>query len=253
MKDTEDPKCSVVMPMFNCSSTVLRSAQSVLNQTFQDIELLLVDDCSTDDTLKIAAVLTDEDSRVRLLSTDTNSGAGVARNVGIDQSRGRFIAFIDSDDEWLAAKLEKQISFMLTSGAAISHTSYERVHTSGNGRSVTVHAPAYVDSKGLRFTNPIGMSTAVVDSVAVGSFHVPDIRLRQDYALWISLAKDGFTVYGIDEVLVRYNVRGDSLSSNKRRALSYTYRVYREVAGLGPLAAGVRLVRNAANALRKRI
>ncbi len=224
-----EPLVSVIMPAYNSSGSLKRSVGSVKAQTVSDWELLIVDDCSSDGTFDDALSLSREDGRVRVFSTERNSGPAAARNIALENARGRYAAFLDSDDEWLPEKLECQTAFMREKSAAFSCTAYDRVDEEGNVLNrVTPFEKADYD-KVLFYANPVGNSTAMFDRKILGGLRVPAIRKRNDFALWLAALKVTDYVYGMSECLARYTVRASSVSSNKRDLIRYQWQLYRRV------------------------
>lgn len=223
---------SIVLPLYNSSAFLRESVQSIIDQTYTDWELLIVDDCSTDGSLGMAEELAALDSRIKVFSLTENSGAAVARNKAIRESKGRYIAFLDSDDLWLPDKLERQFSFMRENNVVFCFSAYEKIDENSNvfGR---VSVPVKVRYSQLLKTCVIGCLTAVYDVEHFGRVEMPIIRKRQDFGLWLRLLKRTDWAYGIQEPLARYRVRSGSISSNKLNAASYTWRLYREVENLG--------------------
>lgn len=232
MTDLTPPSVSVVMPVYNCADYVDKAIKSVLAQTHADLELLIIDDCSTDGTFDTIRK-TFSDPRIRLIELAVNSGPAVARNKGIAAARGRYVAFLDSDDIWLEKKLEKQLAFMKSREACVTYTSYRKIDGNDDVISDLVKAPERTTYKSLLRTNSIGCSTAMYDTRVFGTVAMPDIRKRQDHGFWLKLLQDGRTAYGIDEDLVRYRVRKDSVSGNKLAAAKYQWQLYRKVVRLG--------------------
>lgn len=223
-----NPTVSVVMPSYNAARFILPSVASVVAQTFEDWELLIVDDASHDDTVELVRAHYQYDSRVRLIVLAKNQGAAVARNTAIEAARGRYIAFLDCDDQWLPEKLEVQLQFMEQTGSPFTFTAYEKVRENGELVAV-VGVPLRTTYHAMLKTSVVGCSTAVYDTQYFGKVLMPLIRMRQDFGLWLALLKQTPYGLGIPQVLVRYNVRADSISSNKRKAALYTWRVYRQV------------------------
>lgn len=248
-----NPLVSVIMPAHNSERTLVRSVGSVLQQDMRDLEVLAVDDGSTDDTYGVLMELQRDDFRVRPIRRSVNGGAAVARNEALDQARGRYIAFLDSDDMWDRSKLVRQLEFMQETHAPISYTSYYRRYDHDDSLQSIVRARPYCDYRLLMRTNAIGMSTAIVDRDLVGAFRLSDLRKRQDYALWISLAEAGHVARGMKSILATYYIRSDSLSSNTIASLRSTWRIYRDVARLSPSKAFLSMVANVTIAARKRI
>lgn len=226
---------SVVTPAYNCAEALPLAVESVRNQTLREWEHVIVDDGSSDDTSSVIATCEQQDARVRQVRLDRNSGAAVARNAGIAQARGRFIAFLDSDDRWDSEKLELQVQYMISTGVGLSYTNYERIDAR-SGRSLgNVISPARVTREDLLRSNQIACSTAMYDLAMLGKVYMPLIRKRQDWGLWLEITRRGFAGYNVNRVLGRYYVRPGSVSSNKVMALVYTWRFFRDVAEI-PLA-----------------
>lgn len=242
------PLVSVITPIYNCQSYLQATVLSVINQTFYDWELILVDDKSGDESLMIAQQLAKEDNRIRVISLDENSGAAVARNKGIDLAEGRYIAFLDSDDMWLPEKLEKQISFMERENVAFSYSAYKKVDEHGNDLG-TIGVPAQVSYTDLLKVCSIGCLTAVYDTESLGKVYMPMIRKRQDLGLWLKILKRIPFAYGINETLALYRVRNNSISANKLNAASYTWKLYREIEKLNIFYASYVFVCYAINGL----
>ncbi len=218
------------MPTFNIDSLISDTINSVLSQTYTDWELLIIDDCSTDNTPLILSRFEKNEPRIRVVYSSKNQGAGVSRNIGLGMVDGRFISFLDSDDIWQHDKLEKQVLHMLLNNAAISHTSFSFIDEVGNDREGYVKASESVDLlHHLKFTE-IGTSTSLIDTKLVKEkFKFSEIRARQDLKLWIHLLGLGYTSKGLDLPLVKYRVRNNSVSSNKLRMLLITFSIYMRV------------------------
>lgn len=223
------PLCSIIMPSYKAKPFIARSIQSIQQQTFKDWELIIIDDASQDGTAKyINDEFVTHDERIKLIELDTNSGAAVARNTGIKAATGRFIAFLDSDDVWMNTKLEKQLAFMQEQGHELTYTAYDKVDENGEALGY-VGVPDKVSYKQLLKTNVIGCSTAIYDTSLVGKIYMPLIRKRQDFGLWLRILKKIDYAIGINEPMTVYTVRKGSVSSNKREASQYTWKIYREV------------------------
>src|SRR3546814_566097 len=161
-----------------------------------------------------------------------NGGPAVARNRGIEAAQGRYIAFLDADDLWLPEKLEKQIDFMQRAGVAFSYTDYVKISETDGIPIGMMRCPGEVARKDLRRYNPIGCSTVVYDREEIGGVRMPLLRKRQDWGLWFTIMDRGYVARNVGEVLTRYRVRKNSVSSNKINALRYTRAVYRAVIGM---------------------
>ena len=225
---TPKPAVSIVMPVYNGEAFIVKSIFSVLQQSFQDWELIVVDDVSVDTSVNCVKIHSAEDERIRLIQLDMNSGAAVARNKAIDYARGRYIAFLDSDDLWLPHKLERQLAFMEQTGASFSFSAYEKIDAYCNPLG-QVGVPAKVEYSDLLKTCSIGCLTAIYDTKYFGKVYMPNIRKRQDFGLWLSLLKRTNYAYGLNEVLAQYRVRPDSISANKLSAAKYQWMIYRDI------------------------
>ena len=226
------PLVSVIMPAYRGGDLIRRSVGSVQAQTIPDWEILIVDDCSPDDTYERLIGLSREDMRIRVFQTPVNSGPAVARNIALENARGTYAAFLDSDDFWMEDKLERQIAFMERKNAAFSCTAYDRVAEDGTViNRVTPYEKADYN-RVLYCANPVGNSTAMIDRRILGDLRVPLIRKRNDFALWLKALKITDYVYGMSDCLTRYSVRTGSVSSNKVELLRYQWELYRKVEGL---------------------
>ena len=232
------PLISIVTPAYNAEDSIPNTIRSVLDQTLADWELLIVDDGSSDRTVGIVSLFCRQDSRIRLLELAENGGAAVARNAGIRQARGRYIAFLDSDDAWDPTKLESQLAFMQAREAALVFSAYRKVDEAGRALGV-VGVPERAGYRDLLKTNYIGCLTAMYDTQRLGKVEMPLIRKRQDLALWLKIVKlTGEPAWGQPEVLATYTVRRGSVSADKQSAAAYQWRLYREVEALPLPASG---------------
>lgn len=222
------PTVSIVTPTYNSHQFIDETIDSVVNQTFPDWELILVDDGSSDSTVEIIKRWQDKDSRIRLLTNEQNLGPGPSRNRAVENSRGRYIAYLDSDDVWLPAKLETQLDHLKKHGATFSFTSYELVDEQSRllGRQVT--APQALSYDDLLKNTVIGCLTVMIDSSKSPPLVMPSIPSRQPLVLWLKILKETGPAVGLDEILARYRVRAGSISSNKIQAAKQVWRVYRE-------------------------
>lgn len=212
------------MPVFNAESTLQQSVASVISQTFPEWELLLVDDASSDNSANICDCLSAKDSRIRTLRQPKNSGAGLTRNAGIRAARGRFIAFLDADDEWHAEKLERQMAFMVRKKAVFSYTGFWRVKGAKRRR---VQVPEGVGRKQLLRGNVIGCLTVMYDRQYFGTVQMPALPMRQDFAFWLELLERTDLAHGLNEPLASHYCRPNSLTSRRGQALAATWQMYR--------------------------
>lgn len=242
---------SIIMPSYRAKSFLTKTISSVIDQSLAEWELLIVDDCSPDNSNTIISHYTKKDPRVKLLKLETNSGPAIARNRGIKEAKGRYIAFLDSDDIWHPEKLEKQLQFMQENYTAISFTAYNMIDEK-TGQPIAVHkVPKTITYKELLKSNVIGCSTVIYDTEKIGKVNFPIIQKRQDFALWLKILKRHEPAYGLQEVLVDYMVRTDSVSSNRLSAAYFTWKVYREIEKLPFLKALYYFIHYALRGLNK--
>lgn len=219
---------SVVTPVHNAEKYIETTLKSILNQTYKNLEVILVDDASKDSSREIIKKYEKIDSRVRPILLDNNVGVANARNEGIKNARGQYIAFLDSDDIWLEEKLEEQIKFMQEKDIAFSHTAYEFMDEEGNKIGKTVRVVESVGYTDLLKQNSIGCLTVVIDRNKVEKIEMPQIR-HEDYATWLSILRDGNRAYGHDKVLALYRKSSNSLSGNKVKSAMWTWNIIRNV------------------------
>ncbi|ARQ67887.1 glycosyltransferase family 2 protein [Streptomyces marincola] len=230
------PLVSVVMPVYNSAVTLGASIRSVLTQTHSDLELLVTDDKSSDDSMGLLTEFARQDERVLPESAPERGGAGRARNLAMTRAKGDCIAFLDSGDMWLPNKIERQLAFAATADTPLTFTSYYKVDADYEGESTdfipngrVVRAPDHVDYRAMLVQDHIGALTAMYDRTVLGTRLMPEMRKRQDYALWLSIMRDGIDARGLPEPLAVYRAhRAGSLSSNKLSLVPYNWSLYRE-------------------------
>ena len=217
-------KVSVIVPVFNAQETLEFSLRSILDQTYSDIEILAVDDCSSDESGKILMHFerTFPDKFV-LLRMSENRGVAAARNEGIRNASGRFIAFCDADDAWLPNKIECQLLNMIANGGSCSHTAYLLCDHHMNPLK-TIKAKQMVRLSDMKFANEIGNLTGLYDAHKLGKFYQTEGLGHEDYAMWIDILRHTPS-FGVSEVLAKYRKQEGSLSSNKLRAFSWYFRI----------------------------
>jgi teichuronic acid biosynthesis glycosyltransferase TuaG len=229
------PLVSVVTPVYNAALFLEETIQSVLNQTYPHWELILVDDFSTDASFEIANTYCLKDSRIKCFQLSENQGAGIARNLGIKEATGTFIAFLDADDLWFPEKLQKQLDFMIKNNCNICYSSYQLMNEDGSLQPKLIEALPQLTFKKLLKSNYIGNLTGIYNAAALGKIYAPIIRKRQDWALWLNAIKIEKKAMGIKESLAYYRVRKESISKNKPGLLKYNYAVYNKVLGFSSL------------------
>ncbi|WP_237585455.1 glycosyltransferase family 2 protein [Alkalibacterium sp. MB6] len=223
-----DHLVSIIMPAYNSESFIKESILSVQKQTYTNWELLIIDDCSTDRT--VDTVHSFNDSRIKLIELEQNSGAAVARNAGIKQARGEFLAFLDSDDLWTEEKLEKQIEFMRENNYDFTCTEYAEMNEEGAIVNL-IEVSDQLDYNGVLKYCP-GNSTIIYNAKRLGKFYAPEIKRRNDFALWLKVIKKAGHVHGLHETYSIYRVRSQSLSSNKFKLISHQWNVLYNIEGL---------------------
>ena len=228
---------SIIVPVFNSAQYVSETVNSIIAQTHQNWEAIVVDDCSTDSSPEILAKIAKTDSRIRIIHHVSNLGVSKARNTGLDAARGSIIAFLDSDDIWLPEKLESQLTFMKENNYGFTFSSFRRMTADGMKTGVLRPAPANLNYYNLLKNTAIATSTVVIDRRKTGDFRMPSIK-SEDFATWLSILKRGIIAYGLNIDLMRYRLSPQSLSRNKLRSAQWIWRVYREAEQLSlPLAA----------------
>ena len=222
---------SIIMPAYNCADYIAESIKSVQNQSYRNWELIVADDNSTDGTVDTVRSVAADDNRIHLLETDINLGPAAARNRAINAAQGDYIAFLDSDDIWFPDKLSRQISFMEQTGYDFTYTAYEKINERSEKMGIVVSAPKSVNYSSMLYRgDPIGNLTVVYDATKLGKFYVPDIKKRNDFALWLKMMHDCKRAYGLNEVLASYRVRAGSISSTRKsELLKYYWELYRDI------------------------
>lgn len=219
---------SIITPCFNSEKYISQAVQSVISQTHENWELLLVDDCSSDETFSIISNYASHDKRVKAFKLDKNSGAGVARNFAIQEAQGNYIAFLDADDLWKPEKLEKQLSFMQTQKIPFTFSFYETIDEAGNLRNETITTPSKITYQQLYFCNWIGNLTGIYSVDFFDKIPISSIKKRQDWMMWLQIVKQIKTAIPVPESLAYYRVREDSISASKWKLIAFNFKVYRD-------------------------
>lgn len=224
---------SVIMPTYNCGRYIAQSIDSVISQTMTDWEIQIVDDCSTDNTQEVLAPYLSKHPNIYYYRLTENSGPAIARTEAIKRAVGKYCAFLDADDLWTPDKLEKQIAFMRRSGAEFSCTAYRQMNMEGKDLHTLLIPPKKTGyHKCICLSNPIGNLTAMYDQEALGKFEVPDIRKRNDFALWLQILKKTKYCYGMEDVLGIYRTgRSDRISHKKLSQAKYHWQLYHTIEG----------------------
>ncbi len=245
------PTVTVVMPSYNVAPYIEGSVRSVIAQTFTDWELLIVDDCSTDDSYDIACRIAETDERIRVLKNEKNSGVARTRNVGIAQAKGKYVALLDSDDQWCETKLEKQLALMKEKKAQVCYTSYEMVSDKGEKVHNDFIVPPETNFKKMLVANVIGCSMVMLDTEVAQKHPFNESFYHEDYVLWLDLLRDGCRAVGCTEILARYCIRGDSRSAKKASSAKNRWLIYRKHLKMNVFSASYYLMRYAIAGLKK--
>lgn len=247
------PLVSIIMPCYNAERYIAQSIESVLAQTYQNWELLITDDGSTDRSVDIVSRYSKHDDRINVLVPDEHSGIARARNLSISRSKGRFVAFLDSDDIWKRDKLEKQVNFMLENNVAFTYSSYEIIDVQGKLKKKIVKDAGVMSYKKYLRNTIICCGTVVVDREKTGHFATPIIKTSEDMSLWLSIMKRGFDAYPVPGPLHQYRDTPGSASSNKFKAACDVWRVYRKIEKLSWIESVINFVCYSFNAVKKHV
>ena len=229
---------SIITPSYQTASFIAETIESVLAQTYTNWEMIIVDDCSTDATDEVVAPYLG-DSRIRYLKNEKNSGAAVSRNRALREAKGRWIAFLDSDDLWSPKKLEKQIAFMEENHYAFSYTEYEEIGENSKSLGAYVSGPKRIAKFGMYQYCWVGCLTVMYDRKVAGLVQIQDIRKNNDYAMWIEVCKKA-DCYLLNEQLAKYRKRSGSISRHGiMTMIGWHYKLWHEAVGMNPVMAWV--------------
>lgn len=247
---------SIIVPVYNVEKYIVETMECVRKQTYPDWELLLVEDVGTDKTREIIENYLEEikDSRIRLICQEVNKGAAFARNRGLQEAKGRYIAYLDADDLWVPEKLEKELAFMTQMDAAFAFTGYEFADEYGNGTGKVVQVPATLHYKEALKNTTIFTTTVMFDTSKIDKdmLEMPIIK-SEDTALWWKVLRNGYVAYGLNENLVKYRRGGKSLSSNKLEAVRRIWNLYRKAEGMSLISSAYHFCFWAVRAVKRRI
>ncbi|MCM4155020.1 glycosyltransferase family 2 protein [Gramella sp. AN32] len=218
---------SVIMPAYNAETFIAEAIQSVIDQSYSNWELIIVNDASTDATEKVISAFFDD--RISMISLKQNQGTHISRNKAIQSASGNFIAFLDADDLWKREKLQKQLAFMDENSASACFSSYELIDEQGIELNKKIEAFPVLEFQKLLKANYVGNLTGIYSVEKLGKIAVPDLRKRQDWGLWLEVVKKGGAMLGINESLAYYRVRKGSISSKKLPMLKYNFNIYHKV------------------------
>lgn len=235
---------SIVMPSYNTAEFIVETIESVVKQTYENWELLIIDDCSLDNTDEVVKRFL-SDTRIRYLKNKQNSGAATSRNRALREAKGRWIAFLDSDDLWEPEKLEKQIMFMEKNGYHFSYTNYSEIDENGKSNGVIVTGPKKITKTGMFNYCWPGCLTVMYDAEIVGLIQIADIKKNNDYAMWLNVCRK-VNCYLLAENLAFYRRgrRGSISSHSIKTMVGWHYRLFRVAEGQLPILAVLNTVRN---------
>jgi glycosyltransferase involved in cell wall biosynthesis len=234
---------SIITPTYNAEKFIRATIESVQNQTYQNWEMILVDDASTDETVKIIQDFAEKDSRIKLFKLEKNSGNGFARNIALEKAVGKYIAYLDADDLWFPNKLEKQIQFLKENNLHFTFSFYDCIDEEGNSLNRRVEAPVNLTYDELFFCNYVGNLTAIYDADYFGKIVIEATQKRQDWRLWLTILKQIQVTKPVPEPLAFYRIRKDSISSSKFKLIKHNFGVYREFHGFNFVFSVLLMVR----------
>lgn len=227
------PLISIITPIYNGEKTIGKTIESVINQTYNKFEMIIVDDLSNDKTVDIVKKYQKKDDRIKLFILDKKSGASGARNFAIKKVTGKYVAFLDGDDLWKKDKLEKQVKFMEDNKIYFSYTDYCYIDSEGNDLNQYRKCPKKVLYFRMLLGDSVGCLTVMYNRKAVGKIKIPELKKRNDYALWCVILKKVKVGYKYDEILSIYRKSSQSLSSGKKyKLLKYHYQMHRQINNL---------------------
>lgn len=234
----KSPLISIIIPAYNCENYIERAIRSVMEQTYSHWELIIIDDCSSDATVEVAAELAQKDERIRLLKNEENIGVANTRNRGFDLSCGEFVALLDSDDEWYPEKLQCQLDLMVEQEADIGYTSYEIIDVNGDKIKNDYLVPESAEFKALLKENFIGCSTVMLSRRIVNEHRFVKDFYHEDYVLWLDLLQYGYKAVGCRNPLVKWRFIANSRSYDKRKSAKQRWNIYRKHLRLPLLKSG---------------
>lgn len=241
---------SIIMPAYNAINSISQSIDSILEQSYTNWELIVVDDGSSDGTYEFVKSQYGGKDQIKLYRMPQNGGVAKARNKGLEKAKGRYIAFLDTDDTWKSTKLEKQIAFMQEKDCYFSYTSYDMKNSDGSIR--TYQVPPQVDFKSQLKGSKIGTLTVMIDRSKTDQIYMRDIG-HEDYVAWMELLKEHGPACGIQESLAIYDNSDSGISSNKFRAAKWQYIIYREVFNFSVFKSLYYFLSYSVNGLKKHV
>ena len=244
---------SIIVPCYNSSKFICQCIDSVLIQSYSNWEMLIVDDCSSDNYRDLILKYSQSNKKIKTFFLEKNVGPAEARNIAISNAKGKYIAFLDSDDVWRKHKLERQINFMNNNKISFSFTSYQPISENGEKKYSVINVPKKIGYHGYLKNTIIGCLTVVIDREEVGEFQMPNITSSHDMALWLLIMKRDFFAFGLNENLAYYRLVSTSNTSKKWKAAKDVWNVYRSVEKLNIFHSFICFVGYVYNAIKKRI
>lgn len=245
------PTVSIITGTYHSLTTLTETAYSLMAQTFTDWEWILVDDASSDATPELCQALAKADKRIKTLFHTKRLPTNCPRETALNAARGRYIAFIDADDLWLPEKLEKQLAFMRSKQAAFSYTGFKRISEDSRKIGMSIHVPESMNYRQFVKNTAIATSTVMIDRTLAPTFKIIKIP-HEDFSTWSALLKQGYTAYGLDDVLMYYRIRKTSVSANKLQQAHTVWRNLRHVEKMSPFRAAYCFAHYGFNAVLKR-
>ncbi|MBD5320655.1 MAG: glycosyltransferase family 2 protein [Bacteroides sp.] len=233
---------SIITPCYNAASTIRATIESVLAQNYTDWEMLIVDDCSTDSSAEIIKFYSQKDNRIVFFKTDYPSGSPAhPRNIGIENAKGDYIAFLDADDIWLPQKLDQQMRLVSEKNYEFIYSDYEKINAAGIRSNRTIKMPSYATYKDVIKTCVIPCLTVVISKNAIGSTRFKSIP-KEDLVFWLEILKKGITAYNSNDVLALYREQRKSRSSDKLKMIRGQWNILRNIEGIKPIKASLYII-----------
>lgn len=249
----ENNLVSIITPAYGTESFIAETIESVIAQTYPHWELLIADDCSPDNLSKIVKKYEEKDHRVKYLKMEKNGGPANARNLALRNAKGRYVAFLDSDDLWHPDKLKKQLAFMQKNDYSFTYTAYQRMKMAGEKYPFINYVPEQITYSGLLKNTCISTLTVILDKSKIEDINMSPGWGYDDYVLWLEILKKGTIAHGLNENLALYRVMEQSVSSNKPRALKWVWQIYRKQQKINTIMSLFYIANFSLNAFLKRV
>lgn len=225
----ENKLVSIITPVYNSEKYIEECIKSVINQSYKNIEMIIIDDGSTDNSKNIIEKYTESFPFIKYIKCNKNNGVWAARNIGIEKAKGRFISFLDADDLYKKNKIENQINFMLNNNYSFTYTAYDLINENSTSLNKVINAKEYEDYNRLLKGNDIGCLTVMIDRLKIETPIKFENNHHEDFVLWLKILKNNVVAYGLDEILSSYRKSNSSVSHNKIKAAIWTWNIYTNV------------------------